>query len=163
MKTLWYNLKKVLFNVYLLVFFYFKKKKKKRATDRSCSVKCVYRLNPFKWKLKKKKRVPAVQLCSCSNKINAVSSSLSIYTGTQLKNVHITRLPVPIHSKCKTCWAADLTPAQNAIDRGTDDMPKTGPFTKANEFKGMSFVLSCLQLSSENGIEYNPIWVSWIG
>lgn len=81
-------------------------------------------------------------------------------TGTQLKNVHVTRLPVPIHSKCKT-WehTADLTPAQNAIDRGTD-MPKTGPFTKANEFKGMSFVLSCLQLSSENGIEYNPIWVS---
>lgn len=113
----------------------------------------------------KKKRVPAVQLCSCSNKINAVSSSLSIYTGTQLKNVHITRLPVPIHSKCKTCWAADLTPAQNAIDRGTDDMPKTGPFTKANEFKGMSFVLSCLQLSSENGIEYNQShmgFMNWV-
>lgn len=41
-------------------------------------------------------------------------------------------------------------------------MPKTGPFTKANEFKGMSFVLSCLQLSSENGIEYNQSHMSFM-
>ena len=44
-------------------------------------------------------------------------------------------------------------------------MPKTGPFTKANEFKGMSFVLSCLQLSSENGVEYNQShmgFMNWV-
>ena len=153
MKTLWDNLYKVLC-LFLSIFLFWKKKKK--ATGRSCSVKCVYRLHPFKWKLNKQKKASScrsIVLVFLYNKCS-IKQFINIKYLTQEHSWRTFTSRDFLFPFTQTCWAitADLTPAQNAIDRGTDDMPKTGPSTKANEFKGMSFVLSCLQLSSGNGI-----------